>query len=110
PLNKPTNVLVGSTFSGVVLSDGKPVEGAEIEIEMINGLPNLKKNAFGKNQVEAPASSIVAITDSRGVFTFGIPKAGDWGFAALGVGPEKEYKGKELSQDAVIWIRASELK
>lgn len=110
PLNKPTNVLVGSTFSGVVLSDGKPVAGAEIEIEMINGLPNLKKNAFGKNQVETPASSIVAITDSRGVFTFGIPKAGDWGFAALGVGPEKEYKGKELSQDAVIWIRASELK
>ncbi|MCG8332935.1 MAG: DUF4198 domain-containing protein, partial [Proteobacteria bacterium] len=35
---------------------------------------------------------------------------GDWGFAALGVGPDKTYKGKELSQDAVIWIRASDLK
>ena len=39
----------------------------------------------------------------------GIPKAGFWGFAALGSGPKKEYKGKELSQDAVIWIRADKL-
>ena len=110
PLNKPTNVLVGSTFSGVVLSNGKPVAEAELEIEWINGSPDLKKNRFGANRVDPPPTSIVAITDVNGVFTFGIPKAGDWGFAALGVGPDKTYKGKELSQDAVIWIRASDLK
>ncbi|MBK1636979.1 nickel transporter, partial [Rhodovulum adriaticum] len=44
------------------------------------------------------------------VFTFGIPRAGHWGFAALGSGPETEHQGKELSQDAVIWIKAYELK
>ena len=37
---------------------------------------------------------------------FGVPKAGHWGFAALGSGPETEFEGKQLSQDAVIWIRA----
>jgi cobalt/nickel transport protein len=45
-----------------------------------------------------------------GEFTFGIPKAGWWGFAALGVGPDSEYKGKELSQDAVIWVQAKDMK
>jgi cobalt/nickel transport protein len=46
----------------------------------------------------------------RGEFAFGIPRAGWWGFCALGVGPAKEYKGKELSQDAVIWIQARDMK
>ena len=36
PLNKPTNVLAGSTFSGVVMSEGKPVAGVEIEIEYMS--------------------------------------------------------------------------
>ncbi len=110
PLNKPTNVFVGSTFSGVVLSNGKPVAEAELEIEWINGSPDLNKNRFGASRVDPPSTSIVAITDVNGVFTFGIPRAGDWGFAALGVGPDKTHNGKELSQDAVIWIRASDLK
>ena len=53
-----------------------------------------------------PGGAIVAITDANGYFTFGIPKAGFWGFAALGSGPDKEFQGKELSQDAVLWVRA----
>ncbi len=110
PLNKPTNILAGSTFSGIVLSAGKPVAGAELEIEWINGALDLKSNGFGSNRVEPPPSALVAVTDVNGVFTFGIPRAGTWGFAALGVGPDKEYQDKELSQDAVIWIHASELK
>jgi cobalt/nickel transport protein len=48
----------------------------------------------------------VAVTDADGRFTFGIPRAGFWGFAALGSGPETEHEGKELSQDAVLWVRA----
>ncbi|MDY0220284.1 MAG: hypothetical protein RBR67_04025 [Desulfobacterium sp.] len=39
----------------------------------------------------------------------GIPKAGWWGFCPLGVGPIKEHKGKELSQDAVIWVNAQDI-
>jgi cobalt/nickel transport protein len=56
-----------------------------------------------------PGGAVVAVTDANGVFTFGIPKAGFWGFAALGSGPDTEHEGKELSQDAVIWIRATDL-
>ncbi|ABK45631.1 conserved hypothetical protein [Magnetococcus marinus MC-1] len=110
PLNKPTAILVGSTFSGVVLSEGQPVVGAEIEIEWINGQPDLQANRFGASRVTPPASVLVAISDANGVFTFGIPRAGWWGFAALGVGPDKRYQGKALSQDAVLWISATELR
>jgi cobalt/nickel transport protein len=111
PLNKPYNVIVGSTFSGVVLSEGKPVAGAEIEIEFMAAEPDLAAFATTESTVQPMAGgSIVAITDEKGVFTFGIPTAGHWGFAALGSGPAKEHNGKELSQDAVLWIHATELK
>ncbi|MBN2752981.1 MAG: DUF4198 domain-containing protein [Rhodospirillaceae bacterium] len=111
PLNKPTNILAGSTFSGIVLSEGKPVAGIEIEIEYIAAAPDMKANAAGKPSVKAPeGGAIVAVTDANGVFTFGVPKAGFWGFAALGSGAAKEFQGKELSQDAVIWVRAYDFK
>lgn len=111
PLNKPYNVVAGSTFSGVVLSEGKPAAGVEIEIEYMAAEPDLE--AFAATESTAsmmPGGMIVAITDANGVFTFGIPKAGNWGFAALGSGPATEHNGKELSQDAVLWIHATELK
>ncbi|MDE9451667.1 DUF4198 domain-containing protein [Aliiroseovarius sp. Z3] len=111
PLNKPYNVVAGSTFSGVVLVDGQPVAGAEIEIEYMAAEPDLETFAATESTVDAmPGGSIVAISDANGVFTFGIPKAGNWGFAALGSGPATEHNGKELSQDAVIWIHARDLK
>lgn len=111
PLNKPTNGLAGGTFSGVLLSDGKPVPGAEIEIEYISAEPDLTTKAAGAATVEAPpGGALVAITDANGVFTFGIPRAGFWGFAALGSGPVTEHEGKALSQDAVLWMRAYDMK
>ena len=107
PLNKPTNVLAGSTFSGILLSEGKPVPGAEIEIEYLAAEPDMSANKAGKATASPmPGGAIVAITDERGVFSFGVPRAGFWGFAALGSGPATEHAGKELSQDAVIWVRA----
>ena len=110
PLNKPTNVITGSTFSACVLAEGKPVAGAEIEIEFMSAEPNMQANKPGPVTASPmPGGAVVAISDADGCFTFGIPKAGFWGFAALGVGPQKEYQGKELSQDAVIWIRAFDL-
>lgn len=110
PLNKPYQVFAGSTFTGQLLSEGKPKAGVECEIEFINTEIDSKANSFGKDTFrEPPASAIVAITDDNGMFTFGIPKAGKWGFACLGSGPDTEYKGKELSQDAVLWIEARDL-
>jgi cobalt/nickel transport protein len=113
PLTKPYSIWAGSTFTGIVKQNGKPVPFAEIEVEYLNHKPDLKKNAMGKAFVEAPHDSFVTIgikADQDGKFTFGVPKAGWWGFCALGVGSDTEYKGKELSQDAVIWVEATDMK
>lgn len=114
PLDKPYSIWTGGTFSGVVMGDGKPVPFAEIEVEYMNHEPLMDADKFAaKAAVEAPQDSFVTIgikADANGKFTFGIPKAGWWGFAALGAGPVTEYKGKELSQDAVIWVKAVDIK
>ena len=110
PLNKPYQVFAGSTFTGQLLSAGKPAAGVECEIEYINTDIDMDGNAFDENNKgPVPDTAIVAMTDDNGMFTFGIPRPGVWGFACLGSGPEKEYQGKELSQDAVIWINATAL-
>ncbi len=110
PLNKPNAVIAGSTFSGQVLSEGKPVPGAEIEVEYIAATPDLATRASGPASVAPPPGGAVVVkADDNGVFTFGIPRAGTWGFAALGSGPAKTVQGKPLSQDAVLWIQANPL-
>lgn len=114
PLTKPYAIYEGGSFTGVVRSEGKPVPFAEIEVEYVNYLPDMKNNKFSDEaNINVPAEAFVTMTifaDANGTFTFAMPKAGQWGFAALGVGSEKEYKGKELSQDAVIWVQAHEVK
>ena len=113
PLTPPYAVWAGSTFSGIVMSEGEPVPFAEIEIEYLNHDVDVVANAMGSPKFEAPQDSFVTlslIADANGTFTFGLPKAGWWGFAAMGVGPDDEYKGKELSQDGVIWVQAKEMK
>ncbi len=111
PMNKPYQVFAGSTFTGKLLSNGKPAPGVECEIEYINTDIDMNANAFSKKTNGAvPETAIVTVTDDNGMFTFGVPHAGTWGFACLGAGPVKTYKGKKLSQDAVIWINASDLK
>jgi len=113
PLTPPYAVWAGSTFSGIVMSEGEPVPFAELEIEYLNHEVDVETNSMGPSKVEAPQDSFVTlslIADANGVFTFGLPKAGWWGFAAMGIGPDDEYKGKELSQDAVIWVQAKEMR
>jgi cobalt/nickel transport protein len=110
PLGKPYGVVAGSTFSGVVLSDGEPVAGAEIEIEYLAAEPDVEANAPASDAATAaPGGGLSVISEADGSFTFGIPKAGHWGFAALGSGPATEHEGKELSQDAVLWVHAHEM-
>ena len=114
PLDKPYAIWAGGLFRGVVKSEGKPVPFAEIEVELMNHKPNMKENNFDKAAaVKAPHDAFVTLTikaDANGTFAFAMPRAGWWGFAALGVGPDKEFEGKELSQDAVIWVQATEIK
>jgi cobalt/nickel transport protein len=113
-LDKPYALWTGNVFRGIVKSNGKPLPDAEIEVEYMNHQPLMDKNTFAKKaSVEAPQDAFVTMTikaNANGEFAFGIPKAGWWGFCALGVGPAKAHKGKELSQDAVIWIQAVDMK
>src|SRR6056297_1477516 len=102
PLDKPYGLWTGNVFRGVVKSNGKPVPHAEIEVEYLNHQPLPAHNAFAeKAKVEAPQDAFVTMTIKAGAggeFAFGIPRAGWWGFCALGAGPDDSYKGKELSQ------------
>ncbi|MEA1955484.1 MAG: DUF4198 domain-containing protein [Campylobacterota bacterium] len=113
PLVKPYAIWEHGSFTGVVKAKGKVVPFAEIEVEYINRDVDMKNNKMGKARYEAPQDSFVTMgikANKDGEFTFAIPKAGFWGFCALGAGVDKEYKGKELSQDAVIWVEAKEMK
>lgn len=113
PLTKPYAIWEGGSFTGIVKSNGKPVPYAEIEVEYLNRDVDLKNNKMGPAYVEAPQDAFITMgikANKDGEFTFTIPKAGFWGFCALGVGSNKEYKGKELSQDAVIWVEAKPMK
>jgi cobalt/nickel transport protein len=108
PLNKPYQVFAGSTFTGQLLAEGEPAAGVECEIEYINSTLDLQANRTSQETLgPVPKTGLVTITDANGVFTFGIPRPGIWGFACLGSGPDKEHKGKELSQDAVLWINVT---
>jgi cobalt/nickel transport protein len=113
PLAKPYDRWTGQVFQGKVLFNGKPVSGAEIEVEYLNHEPLLDKKAFAKEgKAKAPQDAFVLQTifaDVNGVFTFGIPKAGWWGFAALDLDPDYTHKGKKCSRDAVIWLKAVDM-
>ncbi len=114
PLDKPYALWTGNVFRGIVKGGGKPVPYAEIEVEYLNHEPVLGENAFAqKAEVEAPQDAFVTITikaNADGEFCFGIPRAGWWGFCALGAGPQDKHQEKELSQDAVIWVQAKDMK
>lgn len=116
PLDKPYALWTGNVFRGVVVKkEGEkyvPVPGAEIEVEYLNHPVN--GYAFDKKAVaNAPQDAYVTQTilaDENGRFAYGIPKAGWWGFCALGAGGEMKHDGKELSLDAVIWVQAQDMK
>ncbi len=113
PLTKPYAIWEYGSFTGIVKSNGKAVPYANIEVEYLNRDVNLKTNSMGKSKVEAPQDAFITMSikaNKDGEFTFSIPKAGFWGFCALDVGSDKEYKGKKLSQDAVIWVEAKKMK
>jgi cobalt/nickel transport protein len=113
PLIKPYGLWTGNVFKAQVLSDGKPVAGAEVEVEYMSHMPDLATNSMPeKGSVSYPHDAFVTQTihsDVNGYIVFGIPKAGWWGFAALGVGPKTQHDGKDLSQDAVIWVKAVDM-
>ncbi|MDK8264731.1 DUF4198 domain-containing protein [Pseudomonas oryzihabitans] len=113
PLGKPYANWTGSVFRARVLADGKPVPFAKIEVEYLNNDLDLQRNAFGATaHVRAPQASFNVqsmYADDLGIVTLGLPRAGWWGIAALDIGTTKTYNGKTLSQDAVLWVQATDM-
>lgn len=113
PLDKPYANWTGGIFRGIVLSDGEPVPHAELEVEYMNHPPDLDARTLAaEGQIKYPQSAFSTMSikaNERGEFAIGLPRAGWWGICALGVGPETEHEGKELSQDAVLWIQVKDM-
>jgi cobalt/nickel transport protein len=100
PLTRPFGLYAGNVFQGVVMLDGKKMPYAEVEIEFYNR----------ENKVEAPTEYMVTQvvkSDRNGVFTYAVPKAGWWGFAALTTADSKirkDGKDKAVEIGGVIWV------
>ena len=106
PLTRPFGNYAGNTFTGKVLVDGKPAADVAVEVEFYN-----KDKAY-----EAPNDYLVTQvvkTDAAGVFTYGVPFAGWWGFAALTDAPQtmkKDGADKKIERGAVLWTKFVEPK
>jgi cobalt/nickel transport protein len=99
PLTRPFGNYAGNMFQGIVMLDGKPVPHAMVEVEHYNR----------DGKYAAPNQYMVAQTvkaDANGVFTYGVPFAGWWGFAALNTADERIPHGgedKNVELGAVLW-------
>lgn len=106
PLTRPYGLYAGNVFQGVVKLDGKPVPNATVEVEYFNEGGKLKAPAD-------PLITQVIKADANGVFTYAMPRAGWWGFAALMEGDERMSKdGKDYPMElgAVLWVKAYSMK
>lgn len=101
PLTRPFANYAGNVFTGRVLVDGKPAPGVEVEVECWN-------SGQGRRVDNEYFTTQVVRADENGVFTYGVPWPGWWGFAALTRATDKmEYDGKprDVEIGAVIWAR-----
>ncbi len=114
PMQMPYKIYVGGTFSGQVVQNGKPLAHADIEVEFLNYQPNMQANTFAKKATyHYPSKHFTSISlkaDQNGVFTFGVPREGIWGFTGVAPVTYKTFQGKELSQEAVLWVQAKAFK
>ena len=110
PFTRPYGLWTGNLFTGQVLVKGKPVPFAEVEVEYLNESPE------NKSLVVPPADPYVTQVvkaDANGVFSYAMPRAGWWGFAALN---EADWKIKHDGVDkgveigAVFWVRTIDMK
>jgi cobalt/nickel transport protein len=110
PLTRPYGLWRGNIFTGRVLLKGKPVPDAEVEIEYLNESPD------NKDIVKAPSDPYVTQVvkaDKNGVFSYAMPRAGWWGFAALNDAPwklKRDGKPKDVEIGAVYWVHTTDMK
>jgi len=106
PLVRPYGLWTGNVFRGIVRKNGQPVPFAEIEVEYFND---------GK-RVSIPSGPFVTQVikaDQNGAFSYAMPRAGWWAFAALIEGDEKmknpDGKDVDVELGALMWVRATDM-
>lgn len=110
PLTRPYGLWTNNLFTGQVLLKGKPVPFAEVEVEYLNESP--KNPSIVKPPADAYITQVVK-ADANGIFSYAMPRAGWWGFAALSEADWKlshdgQEKGVEIG--AVFWVRTRDMK
>ncbi|MBW1997130.1 MAG: DUF4198 domain-containing protein [Deltaproteobacteria bacterium] len=104
PLSRPFGLYAGNVFQGIVMLEGRPVPHSVVEVEYYN------KDGRASAPNDYMITQVIK-ADKNGVFTFAVPRAGWWGFAALN--PSKRgirYKGVErpVELGAVLWVEFQE--
>jgi cobalt/nickel transport protein len=105
PLVRPYGLWTGNTFRGIVRYHGRPAPFARVEVEYFNEGRRVKppKDAFVTQVVKA---------DANGVFSYTMPRAGWWGFAALVAGDKtKNPAGKMVDTElgGLMWVKAVDM-
>jgi len=105
PLTRPTGLWTGNLFTGIVRKSGAPVPFAGIEVEYVNdGAVAAPNDAFITQVIKA---------DGNGVFSYAMPRAGWWGFAALleadAPMPGPDGKPVPVEEGALIWVKATDM-
>ena len=107
PLVRPFGLWTGNTFRGIVKRGGKPVPWAEVEVEYYNegGRVTPPNDAFLTQVIKA---------DAAGVFSYTMPRAGWWGFAALVDGLQKmknpEGQMVDVELGGLMWVKTVDMK
>lgn len=104
PLTRPTGLWAGNAFRGVVMQAGAPVPFAEIEVEFVNdGTVTPPNDAFVTQVIKA---------DATGAFSYTMPFAGWWGFAALleadATLTAPDGTEAPVEEGALIWVHATD--
>jgi len=105
PLSRPFGLWTGNVFQGQVLMDGKPVPFSEVEVETYDP----------QGTIHPPTDTMITQVikaDGNGVFTYAMPKAGWWGFAALNSSDtpiQHDGVNKHVELGAVIWVKTYDM-
>lgn len=106
PLTRPYGLWTNNVFQGIVKVNGKPVPYSEVEVEYYAEGAAIKPPAD-------PMITQVVKADQNGVFTYAMPKAGWWGFAALNEDDKTmKHDGKDYPVEigAVFWVHTHDMK
>jgi cobalt/nickel transport protein len=107
PLVRPYGLWTGNVFQGIVRRNGAPVPFATVEVEYLNQnhVVTPPKDAFVTQVIKA---------DANGVFTYAMPRAGWWGFAALVDGDEQmespDGQKVDVELGGLIWVKTVDMK